>query len=479
MTRLRLNWLTQISVLTIVVACGSSDKNGVGNDILLTVGGQGATSAVGGTGANVGGSGASNNGGAGNGTSGSGTAGDNSQAGDSSGTGSTGSTDGGAGNVGGDGSVGGDYYSLGGDGYGGTGSATGGGSSVDVKITGGSGQTVDVGSGGGSSVDVGVGGGYTVDTGSGGGSSVDIATGGGRTIDIATGGGSSVDIATGGGSSVDIATGGGTSVDVPQCLKTDLNNINVYVIKDVTASSGADTEGNMYVGGNLTASSYSIGAKDGGKDCSQYSLVVGGDVTGVNVYNGKAVAGGAVSGSNDTDCGGVIGRQGTNLPVDFTTLEAKVEALSLALEQLPSNGTVTTNASGALVLTGTDAKQNVFSITAAQLGSVTINVPQTSIVIINVSGTTVNWPSGTITLPGGPDSRGDYAFATNVLWNFYEATTFHNTSAAIQGSILAPLATFTGGSGHVAGQVIVRYMTSLSVEFHPYYFSGCITWPTT
>jgi choice-of-anchor A domain-containing protein len=483
MTRLRLNWVTQISVLTIVVACGSSNNNGVGSDGLSTVGGQGAASAGGETGANVGGSGASQNGGAGNGTSGSNTAGDNSQAGNNSGTGSTGSTDGGAANLGGDGSVGGDYYSLGGDGYGGTGSGAGGGSSVDVKLTGGSGSTIDVGSGGGSSVDVATGGGFSIDTGSGGGSSVDIATGGGMTIDIATGGGSSIDKASGGGSTIDKATGGGTSVDVPKCLYTDLNSINVYVIENVTAGAGADCEGNMYVGGNMTTSGYSIGAKDGTPDCSTYTLIVGGNVSGVHVYNGSAVAGGTVTNSEDTSCGGVVGRKGTNLspPLPaggFPVLEAKVEALSLKLAQLPPNATATKNGSGALVLAGKDTKQNVFNIDASQLGTIVIDVPLTSLVIINVSGTAVNWPAGGFTLPGGPDSRGDYAFATNVIWNFYEALTFYNTSAPIQGTILAPLATFTGGSGHVAGQVIVRNMTSLAVEFHPYYFSGCITWPT-
>ena len=185
-----------------------------------------------------------------------------------------------------------------------------------------------------------------------------------------------------------------------------------------------------------------------------------------------------ITASTDNDCGGV--KRG-KVPVDFTALESKVESLSIALDtQLVANGTVSTDASGALVLTGTDPAQNVFDISSSQLGSITINVPSTSIVIINVSGTAISWPSGTITLPGakgGADS--DYLFSSNVIWNFYEAQTFYNVSTAIEGTILAPLATFTGGSGHVAGQVIVRAMTSLAVEFHPYYFSGCITWPAT
>ena len=39
----------------------------------------------------------------------------------------------------------------------------------------------------------------------------------------------------------------------------------------------------------------------------------------------------------------------------------------------------------------------------------------------------------------------------------------------------------SGNSFHmenIAGQVIVKYLTG-SLEYHPYYFSGCIKWPTT
>jgi choice-of-anchor A domain-containing protein len=359
--------------------------------------------------------------------------------------------------------------------------ATGGTGTGNVRATGGLFMTGGMSSSGGTTIvgSTAISGGTA---GTGGDFVSEVPTGGATT---ATGGFSSFIEVTGGGTGIAAATGGGTSVDMPKCLRTDLNNVNAYVIKDVTSPGiGADCEGNMYVGGNMTAGAYPIGVKDGAKDCNQYSLIVGGNVSGVKVYNGSAVAGGTVTNSEDTDCGGVIGRKGTNLPSPplpaerFPALEAKVEALSTALAQLPVNGTVTTNGS-ALVLTGTDPKQNVFSVKVEQLGNVVVNVPSTSFVIINVSGTAVNWPSATIALPGGSDSRGDYAFASNVIWNFYEATTFYNTSAGIQGTILAPLATFTGAAGHVAGQVIVKYMTSLSVEFHPYYFSGCITWPTT
>ena len=329
----------------------------------------------------------------------------------------------------------------------------GGSSSIDVVVTGGKGYTVDVATGSGSSVDVITGGGSSIDNDQGGSTSLDFQ---GGTSSI--GGGSSVDVV--GGSS---STGGAPSIDFG-CPKTALTSINVYVIKDATPS-GADTEGNMYVGGNLTASNYSIGKKDT-IDCTQYSLVVRGNMTGALVYGGKAVSSGIISNSTDQDCGGIT-RAGT-LPVDFNLLEAQVNNLSTSLSALPTNGTI----SGALTLTGINATLNVFNITAAQLNTTQVNVnfPAGSSVVVNVSGTSVNWVNGSVCLNG---SCSDSTQADYVLWNFYQATTVYATGIAIEGSVLAPLTTLKGDGGHVAGTVIVQYLTG-GLEYHPYYFAGCL-----
>ena len=471
MTRLRLNGLAQFSALVIVMACGSSKSDGLGPNNSSSANGGGDVSSVAGKGANIGGGsaalGGSTNGGSGNGTGSSGAAGDTSQV---SGTGSSGSTtDGGSGDGGNNG--------------------VGGGSSQDVLVTGGSGNTNDVATGGGgNTVDVATGGGFTIDTATGGGSSIDVATGGGHTIDVATGGGATIDVGTGGGGTIDQGTGGGTSTDIPNCIKTDLNNINVYVITDLNnqGSAVSDSEGSMYVGGNFNSvTGYAIGTQNvvGTDPCAEYSLVVGGNVSGAMVTNGKAVAGGTVTNSSDTKCGGVIRVPKSQLPVDFATLAAKFQNLSAALAQLPTTAgaTVTRDAGGALVLKGTDPVQNVFNIDGSQLGTTVVDVPLSSIVIVNVTGTAINWPGGGTTMPGARGGvNGDYLFASNVIWNFPQATTFYMNGLAIDGTVLAPLATFdNSGAGHIAGQVIVYAMNGLTIEFHPYYFSGCITWPKT
>jgi choice-of-anchor A domain-containing protein len=241
------------------------------------------------------------------------------------------------------------------------------------------------------------------------------------------------------------------------------------------APSGADTEGNMYVGGNLTATgSYTVGAKDT-LDCTRYSLVVGGNITikGGSVNGGKAVYGGTTASVSGVSfaCDGLTRGKG---PVDLVALKATVEELSIRLSKLTSNGTVTST-SGKLTLTGTDKKLNIFNVTAAQLNAVTetvVNFPAASAVVVNVSGTDVVWGNGSVCLNG---QCGDSDQATNVLWNFYEAATLYSTGMAIQGSVLAPFATLDGGGGHIAGQVIVRYLKG-GLEYHPYYFDACLMW---
>jgi choice-of-anchor A domain-containing protein len=109
---------------------------------------------------------------------------------------------------------------------------------------------------------------------------------------------------------------------------------------------------------------------------------------------------------------------------------------------------------------------------------VTFAVPETSSVIVNISGATLDWQPGTFTLPGGGTSckAKTTSFCQHILYNMYEATNVSISGIGIQGSILAPYATFNGKGGNVDGQVIVNYMSGIT-EYHPYYFSGCLLMP--
>ncbi len=231
------------------------------------------------------------------------------------------------------------------------------------------------------------------------------------------------------------------------------NNVNVYVIKDA-APTGADTEGSLFVGGNLTAASYVVGYSMP-VDCTKYALVVGGNAADPNgaIRGGKAAYGGSTVNATGTsfDCGGFTHES----PIDFAALELQVENFSLALSKLPSNGTVSfegSDVSGSLVFTGTDPVINVFSTNASELTvSAKVNFPEGSTVVINVAGTTA---TGIFTYLNG--NTIDSVEAQYVIWNFYQATTLTGTD--IRGSVLAPLATMSGSVGQHSSALSLAHL---------------------
>lgn len=274
----------------------------------------------------------------------------------------------------------------------------------------------------------------------------------------------------------DPGTGGATSDPPDECVVTDIAAVNVIVFGDATPN-GADSEGTMWVAGNATFDGYAIGSKNE-KDCDSYSLVVGGDLSGSgNANNGKIWVGGSYDASvNFTDCGISDEQPG---PVDFVALEQKMVGISLALAAYPANGTVT-DPSGALTFTGTDANMNVFEVTAEQIeaaNEIVIDVPLSSTVIINVSGEELIFSGKGFRLPDGVSCRGgDTDFCAQVVWNMPDMEVLQASGIGIQGSVYAPHAAFSGNGGNVDGQLVVRTLTG-GIEFHPYYFNGCLILP--
>lgn len=280
---------------------------------------------------------------------------------------------------------------------------------------------------------------------------------------------------------------GGTTTSVPDptsqiemdCRFSEIEGVNVIVFNDAKPT-GADCEGRMWVGGNLTTSNYAIATTNMGSattTCTEYGLVVGGDIVGAAIVReGKISLGGLSSGDSEANCGFFHGTS-----VDFPALQKKLCGYSAALQAYPTNGTATVNYSK-LVLTGDDSELNVFSVAAEQLSSITetqITVPVTSSVIVNINGMTINWQSGFFTLPDGGNSckANTSSFCTRIVYNMYEATSVSINGIGFQGSILAPYATFNGKGGNVDGQVIVRNLNGIT-EYHPYFFDGCMKLPS-
>jgi choice-of-anchor A domain-containing protein len=298
------------------------------------------------------------------------------------------------------------------------------------------------------------------------GNTGDPAGGTGNTGDPAGGTGNTGDPAGGTGNTGDPAGGTGNTGD-PVCVPTEMENINVIVFNDANPT-GADSEGGMYVGHNLTANEYSISGK-AGLTCSDWGLVVGNSIIGKAIVGSGKVAYTNSKGSTTATCGTYRAT-----PVDFPKLEAKFISYSEAFKKLANTGSVT----GSLVLSGADTKLNVFTVTGAQLAAaseIKFDVPVSSSVVVNVSGTAIDWENkGFVLADGGKSCRGGTStWCGHIMWNFYEATSIVLSGIGVQGSILAPYATQSGGGGNVDGQVIVKNLEG-GIEYHPYYFSGCL-----
>lgn len=348
-------------------------------------------------------------------------------------------------------------------------SAGGSGTTGDPGGLGGSGTTGDPGGLGGN--------GSTGDPVGGNGNTGDPAGGSGNTGDPAGGKGNTGDPAGGSGNTGDPAGGSGNTGDPPpSCVPTQMAKVNVIVFNDASPS-GADSEGAMYVGRNLTTAGYSIGSSESaGLTCSDYGLAVGGNVTGsVVVGNGKVGVAGVNNQTttprqeNNADPCGIT----KTLPAGFASLPATFTGYSTAFKNYTANGTV----SGSVKFTGTNAL-NVFNVTGAQLTSasqVEFSLPAGSSAIVNVSGTTISWHGVGFLMPDGTKScrGGTSDWCHRIMWNFYEATTIDLGGIGVQGSILAPYATQSGSGGNVDGQVIVKNLTG-GIEYHPYFFSGCL-----
>jgi choice-of-anchor A domain-containing protein len=269
---------------------------------------------------------------------------------------------------------------------------------------------------------------------------------------------------------------GGDTPDPPEgCTMTEIDKVNVIVFKDATPT-GADVEGKMWVGGNATFSGYSVATKETGTapDCSYYGLVVGGTLSGqVNANKGKVAVGSMGTGQVTSACG--ITRNQT--VVDFAAVEKKLKGYSAAFRDYPTNGTVSST-TGGITLTGTDKNLNVFSVTAAQLtgtGTFKLVVPTTSSVIINVSGVgPINWSGVGFQLPDGASCRGGTSdWCHNILFNFYEATSIALSGIGVQGSVMAPYAKISGSGGNIDGQLVCDSLIG-GIEYHPYFFTGCL-----
>jgi choice-of-anchor A domain-containing protein len=268
---------------------------------------------------------------------------------------------------------------------------------------------------------------------------------------------------------------------------------NVFVFSSYSTSGWTDIEGSTAVGGSF-ASTGSMGfdQKPGSAHPAVSGLVVGGSLSlAGGQVNGDAWVGGATSSVNygtftvtgDLHYGSapsghvnVYGDKtalhGNPLPIDFSSAATSLTQLSNALNDMAANGTVTGNSSN-YTLTATGCTLCVFNMTGGSMHSMTINAPAGATVLINVAGGSSSFSNGSINYAGG-------ASAANTIFNFNAATTLSTSSIGFNGSILAPLATFTGINGNINGELIAKVVSGETAEFeNGNIFRGNLGYSTT
>ncbi len=257
----------------------------------------------------------------------------------------------------------------------------------------------------------------------------------------------------------DIASGSNATLNVEARVDyASLNNApltlgaagdyNLFVLNDLTQPS-SDTQGKVAVGHDATLSNYSIG--DALPANSGDVFIVGRKVTFTSgrVYNGNLVYGSFKDINSTVTVDGTVRQDNI---IDFASAETYLKSLSTTLANYSTNGT-TTFQWGEVNLTGSNPYLNVFYVngdTLSTANNFSVNAPNGSVVVINISGQNVSWT-------GGASVTG--TSKENVIYNFYEAQNITIQGIAVLGTILAPRASVDFVSGVQYGQMICKNLT--------------------
>lgn len=280
---------------------------------------------------------------------------------------------------------------------------------------------------------------------------------------------------------------------------------NAFILGNVSYQN-SDVQGKIAVGGDFTATNMSLGGNAGAGN----NVIVGGNFTATNgSVNGNVVSGGNVYYTNPTVNGSVSAagsvaynpnaggtapanttygttftkpnwmtasaQQGTTIvPLNFAAEFTNLKNISLAQVSegdpyaLVQYSQAYFNASG----TGIKAFNVAASTLSAATGGYNIAAAAGATVVINVSGTSATLLNTGFNLSGGIQ-------ASNVIWNFYEATTL-NFDGSVTGTVLAPKAAVTANYGGFNGTLIAASLMGSggnpsSLEMHTgYSFAGTL-----
>jgi choice-of-anchor A domain-containing protein len=253
---------------------------------------------------------------------------------------------------------------------------------------------------------------------------------------------------------------------------------NINTQADITGRIAA---ANMVLSGTTVGSAFQNGGATDPYGSGAYSIVAGNGVASGTTFNING-------GGNVYDPGGNghfnLNKSGTSIitsgasPINFSSLRTSMDSETLTLAALMDTGMVgaPTPKNGNpswFVLSGTSAMLNIFTLTSSEFSDanhpIDIEVPAGSTVIINVDGTNVTLGTG-IYFNGTQESDQNND-GGDILFNFADATSVA-IDGQLDGSVLAPFATLTGGS-QMAGTFIAAAIGQTG-EVHNLEFNGTV-----
>ena len=235
---------------------------------------------------------------------------------------------------------------------------------------------------------------------------------------------------------------------------TTAADFNLFILGN-QLTHGSDVEGAVAIGGAAHFDSFSIGATLPSSANNVANLVVGGNLSlGDGSVRGKTLVGGTYTGVGYIP----VTQHDASLPVNFAAEATRLDNLSDYYATLGQTAADNTSLVGStLTINALASGLNIINLTGAQLAAsndTRINLGANSTVIINVTGA-VDTVTGGLRLNGTQlgDDGGHMAGASDVLWNFSQATSLSMYSIGMIGSVLAPDANVYG-AGVIDGQLV-------------------------
>jgi len=251
-------------------------------------------------------------------------------------------------------------------------------------------------------------------------------------------------------------------------------------------SPSSDIGGGVAVFGNYTGNGYQIGSQMStvpNPYTDNYTMIVNGSVS----TNPFTVGSG--SGSQAVWIGGTYGTFNSPQPTistspasnDFDFLAARTSLDNLSTNTLPrytaTTGTPVSNGTN-YVLTASGTGLLVYNIDASYFTNQNLGFQVSLVngqsVIINITGasSSFSFSKGTVVVYNGNTVNANTMGGVPVLFNLPEVTTLSTSNGSINGSILAPYASFSSNQT-IDGQLFVASVTSLA-ETHDQYYDGLL-----